>query len=233
MSTYIKNPAASVPCCLVYGNPKTARVVLVMWTALTCPLCSRLHQGPLLALKKLANKRGDFALILRDYPTDPLSLVGSAMVWSLGKKPVPDIMHRLVTHDWMNPLSKALDALEILTLQSATSGAEQANIRSAKTDEKQHKAIFASRSADQKALGLTQVPWAIILKKRDQVEKGNKAVPSDVKIGGNNTSPKQNPQGSEHITVKKKDHTPDWTMHVLGTPNMDVDKIVAKCLPKH
>ena len=67
------------------------------------------------------------------------------MIWSLGKKPVPDIMHRLyVTHDWMNPLSKALDALEILTLQSATSAAEQAKIRSAKTDETFTKQSFTA-----------------------------------------------------------------------------------------
>ena len=150
VSTYIENPAASGLYGLVYGNPKTARVVLVVWTALTCPVCSRLHQGPLLTLKKLANTRGDFALILRDYPTDPISLQGSAMIWSLGKKPVPDIMHRLyVTHDWMNPLNKALDALEILTLQSATSPAEQAKIRSAKTDENLHKTVFYSRASDQ------------------------------------------------------------------------------------
>jgi hypothetical protein len=242
VSTYIKNPAASAPYCLVYGNPKTARVVLVMWTALTCPLCSRLHQGPLLTLKKLANKRNDFALILRDYPTDPISLQGSAMVWSLGKKPVPDIMHRLyVTHDWMNPLSKALDALEILTLQSATSPAEQAKIRWAKTDENLHKTVFYSRSSDQEALGLTQVPWAIIL------ENQGKPVSSELmKNRENSQSPKQKLSQAhlqqsaplakkEHANVKKTGDqaVADWTMHVLGTPNMDIDQIVSNHLPKN
>ena len=241
VSTYIKNPAASAPYCLVYGNPKTARVVLIVWTALSCPLCSRLHQGPLLTLKKLANTRGDFALILRDYPTDPISLQGSAMVWSLGEKPVPDIMHRLyVTHDWMNPLSKALDALEILTLQSATSAAEQAKVRSAKTDENLHKTVFYSRASDQEALDLTQVPWAIVL------EKQGEPVSSDLKNREKSQSPKQKSkarlqqsaplaQAAEHTNVEKTglQALADWTMHVLGTPNMDLDQNVAKYLPKN
>ncbi len=241
VSTYIENPAASGLYGLVYGNPKTARVVLVVWTALTCPVCSRLHQGPLLTLKKLANTRGDFALILRDYPTDPISLQGSAMVWSLGKKPVPDIMHRLyVTHDWMNPLNKALDALEILTLQSATSPAEQAKIRSAKTDEKLHKTLFYSRTSDQEALGLTQVPWAIIL------EKQGEPISSDLNNRKKRPTSQEKPQarlqqsdpiaqGSDHTNGQKagRKALADWTMHVLGTPNMDVDQIVAQYLPKH
>jgi hypothetical protein len=248
VSSYIKNPAASVPYCLVYGNPKTARVVLVMWTALTCPLCSRLHQGPLLTLKTLANKRGDFALILRDYPTDPISLRGSAMVWSLGKKPVADIMHRLMIHDWMHPVSKALDALEILTLKSATSPEERAKIRSAKTEEKQHKAVFYSRSSDQEALGLTQVPWAIILEKQGQ------PVSADLTNKQKNHSPKptlfsdhlqktplQNlpvlakGDASDRADILKTGDSvqPHWTMHVLGTPNMDVDRIVTQYLLKH
>lgn len=240
VSTYINNRAESVPYCLVYGNPKTARVVLIMWTALTCPLCSRLHQGPLLSLKKRANEKGDFALILRDYPTDPISLQGSAMIWSLGKKPVPDIMHRLyVTHDWMNPLNKALDALEILTLHSATSPAERGKIQSAKKDETLHKSVFYSRSADQEALGLTQVPWAIILEKKEQYTSSGlrntpQKTPSTQEKSSQNPSNTQTPRSqTENSGTQQTGTDTHWTMHVLGTPTIEVDKIVSNHLTKN
>ncbi|MBM3631866.1 MAG: hypothetical protein FJX00_02665 [Alphaproteobacteria bacterium] len=240
VSTYINNRVESVPYCLVYGNPKTARVVLIMWTALTCPLCSRLHQGPLLSLKKRANEKRDFALILRDYPTDPISLQGSAMVWSLGKKPVPDIMHRLyVTHDWMNPLNKALDALEILTLNSATSPAERGKIQSAKKNETLHKTVFYSRSADQEALGLTQVPWAIFLKKKEKYVSSDlrniqqKPPSTQEKLSQNSSNIQTSRSQTENSGAEQTGSDADWTMHVLGTPNMDIDKIVSNHLTKN
>jgi hypothetical protein len=159
----------------------------------------------------------------------------------LGKKPVNDILHRLhVTHDWMNPLNKALDALEILTLHSATSPAEREKIQSAKKDETLHKSVFYSRSADQEALGLTQVPWAIILEKKGQSSSSGlreirQKSPSTQEQSSQNPSENTQPSRSqtENNGVEQTGTDAHWTMHVLGTPNMEVDQSVAKHLSKN
>jgi hypothetical protein len=187
----------------VYGRPHQADVVLILWTGLTCPLCSILHQGAIVQLKKLALKNPKFSLILRDYPADPISLVGSAMVWSRGEPTARRLLNSLHTqHDWMHFPEKALDALEILALQTAHSEQDRAAIRWAKTDKALHQKLFETRNQDKNALAITQVPWAIVMTKNMAAEKA---------IAGSRI---------ESGSTQSKES--DWKLTVLDTQRGDI-----------
>ena len=164
---FSKDQTATVdPYCLTYGNPKTARIVLMVWTSITCPHCSALYRGSILKLKKLAKEHSAFSLILRDYPTDPISLKGSAMVWSLKKNAIPSMLEEIHSnHDWMDPPERALEQLKALVWKKITGTIERHRVQSVEKNANKLKAAFNSRSADQKALNLTQVPCVMILER--------------------------------------------------------------------
>lgn len=152
----------------VYGIPQKAQSVLVVFTAMACPICSEFHQNILPRLKTYIKSHPDkLAVIVRDYPSDPLSLKTSAVVWRYPRY-APSLMEHLFKQSarWVT-LSEAdsIEKVKQLAKNIITDPEMQKGVDQATGDQNLLKKIFEERVKDKTALGITVVPTLFIVQK--------------------------------------------------------------------
>jgi protein-disulfide isomerase len=169
-----KQPPKGPKYVRIYGDPKKATSVLVVFTAMACPICTEFHQQVLPRLKKyMATHKDKLAVIIRDYPSDPLSLKVSAIVWRY-----PQHAADLMEHLFMNS-EKWVTLSETDSLQKVKILAKEmlAPLKDSRLEEGiDHatgmrtllKNIFDERLRDKKALGITVVPTLFMVHKSPQ-----------------------------------------------------------------
>lgn len=168
-----------------YGDPEKAEFVLVIYTSLTCPMCADWHT---LILPKLleAVKQGTLAIVVREYPADPLSLRMAAVAWAVPGK-ASTVRHHLFAEQeqWIRftePNQFESYILEIANKVCTIPGEKEAiqkelaavfpltpptELKKPSSTELM-KNIFNHRLKDKEALAIDAVPTVWLLSKRTQ-----------------------------------------------------------------
>ena len=172
------------------GDPQKTPLVLVIYTALTCPICAYVHCDIVPFLRKIpAFQKGRLSIILRDYPRDPVSLKASALFWMFPPK-APLFRKKVfenskVVGGWLDEHT-AKDALEKFCriIEEDLCPAERVLLRKELTwliqleeqrtngqkrlcipENSLIKKIFERKICDKKGLGVSEIPHALLLVK--------------------------------------------------------------------
>lgn len=156
-----------------YGDPLTSQAVLFVFTSLTCPVCNEFHTAILPALKEEVKRNPALALVIRDYPADPLSLRASSMIWANGPEKAKEIENKVFGNrmKWIKDTQeKSLQELVKLVKECALTPKEKEIAVKAFTDTAFLEKIFNHRNKDKEALGIEQVPaaWLVLKDKKNR-----------------------------------------------------------------
>lgn len=153
----------------VHGDPTQARSVLLIFTALTCPTCANFHMKVLPSLRSTLSM--NHAIIIREYPTDPLALRASAVLWANGPEKASALRQKMVLlQESMLRLAPEafLQKMKELAVAEGFSESEIEAMQLAIDDRNEtgllHR-IFSRRNQDKKALGITEVPTAWVIRR--------------------------------------------------------------------
>jgi hypothetical protein len=156
----------------VLGNPHQAQAILFVFTSMTCPVCARFYTEILPFLKEYVSEE-KFAIILRDYPADPLSLKASAMIWgnknlALRLKREAYALSTLPEFTWIKKTeAESLAKLERYCKDLCASDHEKKNIEHFLKDKTLLQALFNKRVQDKKHLNITEVPTVFLFVKQE------------------------------------------------------------------
>lgn len=174
---YIINKNKSNDFQEVYGDPKNAPNIILTFTSMACPVCAEHHNNILPELLKKYVNSGKLAVIVRDYPADPLSLKASAVVWAnhqTDPKLTLILREKLFKPEfnWVsNNMEDALSAIKHYAKSECSNNKEKKAIDVSTDNEKLMQAVFDKRVDDKKALNITEVPTIfLVIKKGEDVK---------------------------------------------------------------
>ena len=155
---------------IVYGDPCKARVVLILFTSLDCPVCAELHSSLFPALHKILNQYPqNFSIIERDYPANALSLKGSSMLWSVPEDLMKKIRDVLLRAPWIKETEEdTLKNLMHIAQSVCVEDKHKKALEGAVEDKSLLSSLFEARQRDKEALGISEVPsaWLFIRNKK-------------------------------------------------------------------
>ena len=165
------------------GDPLKAKRVLLFFTALRCPMCAHLHQKVIPDLTAFPEfKKGEFAIIIRDYPTDVPSLKAACLAWRIPERSAllrqKFFANQHEADSWAMPweeessLRKLLKIAqkaglkwEELKLLAGEMKAVRADPGGEPVKSELIKQIFDKRLEDKEALGINEVPTIFLITK--------------------------------------------------------------------
>ena len=165
------------PFSLCFGKPfhkmpDGRKLLLIYFSALTCPQCALFHRYEVDQLIEQTRNRSSFSLIIRDYPIDGLSLRGSACVWATK---MPQRKRRgLLFHifqeqmNWIEKAQSAVSEIEKIVISQINPSDQRAvsTIKKSHTDTSKKsimQAILSAHNMDQKMFDIQGVPFAVLI----------------------------------------------------------------------
>lgn len=152
------------------GDPNKAKLVFVYYTALNCPDCIKFHLKIYPKLKEMKEfKDGTCAVVVRDYPYNPISLKITALAYA-----VPRLTQVLRTKFFSileahendrDDEDKIIGLVKESALSEATTPEERSAIENAISDKTLNQKIFDCRVCDKSALKIDAVPTAFVVKR--------------------------------------------------------------------
>lgn len=165
---YIAQQYVQTSLRTVTGDPLTAHTLVLVFTSAACPVCQNIHRTILPAVQTLVNQsQGYLALIVRDYPTDPVSLKTASKLWIYGTAPGQILSEKALQEAWVDHDSTSLARLDSKIQQYFGTNEQRSVLFQPPSDRSMQQTIFNAREHDRQALGITQTPTVLIVEKTD------------------------------------------------------------------